>query len=202
MIIFMCRGYEHAIVITNRKLVRGDFFQQMEKVIRLHPCGVILREKDLTDGEYEEMAEKILEMCDREGVRCFLHSRFEVARRLGCRRIHVSIPVLEEMGDEERERMKEEFEEISVSCHSMADVEFAVRCGGTQIVLGTIFETECKAGLKGKGVEFVREVSAACSVPVYAIGGIDMQRLRLVMENGAAGGCMMSGFMRLEVNES
>ena len=37
MIIFMCKSYEHAIVITNRMLVQGDFLEQMEKVIALHP---------------------------------------------------------------------------------------------------------------------------------------------------------------------
>ena len=34
-------------------------------------------------------------------------------------------------------------------------------------------------------------------VPVYAIGGITPERLPEVMEAGAAGGCMMSGFMKL-----
>ena len=45
----MYRDYEHTIVITNRGLVQGDFFEQMERVISLHPHAVILREKDLTD---------------------------------------------------------------------------------------------------------------------------------------------------------
>ena len=56
MIIFMCKSYEHAIVITNRILVQGDFLEQMEKVIALHPHAVILREKDLPDEEYEKRA--------------------------------------------------------------------------------------------------------------------------------------------------
>lgn len=73
----------------------------------------------------------------------------------------------------------------------------AVKNGATQIILGTIFETECKKGLKGKGLEFVREICKACPVPEYAIGGINMERLPQVMDAGAAGGCMMSGFMRM-----
>ena len=79
----------------------------------------------------------------------------------------------------------------------MEDMELAVKSGASQIILGTIFETECKKGLKGKGVEFVREVCEKCPVPVYAIGGINMERLPIIMQAGAAGGCMMSGFMRL-----
>ena len=197
MIIFMCKQYEHTIAITNRTLVQGDFLEQMQKVVRLHPHAVILREKDLSDEEYEMLAEKILEMCRESGVHCFLHSRISVANRLGCRRIHMSIPVLMAMSEEERSQLRKNFLEISVSCHSMEDMNIAVKNGATQIILGTIFETECKKGLKGKGLGFVTEICKACPVPVYVIGGINLERLPQVMEAGAAGGCMMSGFMRI-----
>lgn len=193
----MYKQYEHTIVITNRALVQGDFFKQMQKVIRLHPHAVILREKDLSDEEYEVLAEKVLSLCTEEKVDCFLHSRISIAHRLGCKRIHLSIPGFMAMSEEERSQLKKEFQEISVSCHSMEDVNLAVKNGATQIILGTIFETECKKGLKGKGLEFVREICKSCPVPVYAIGGINMERLPQVMEAGAAGGCMMSGFMRI-----
>ena len=193
----MCKQYEHTIAITNRALVQGDFLEQMQKVIQLHPRAVILREKDLSDEEYETLAEKVLGLCNEEKVPCFLHSRISVAHRLGCKRIHLSIPALEAMSEENHSQLKKEFQEISVSCHSMEDVNIAVKNGATQIILGTIFETECKKGLKGKGLDFVREICRACPVPVYAIGGINMERLPQVMEAGAAGGCMMSGFMRI-----
>jgi thiamine-phosphate pyrophosphorylase len=35
------------------------------------------------------------------------------------------------------------------------------------------------------------------SIPVYAIGGITKERLLEIKQAGAAGGCMMSGMMRL-----
>lgn len=193
----MYNKYEHTIVITNRSLVRGDFWKQMEKVIHLLPHAVIIREKDLPEKEYKELAEKILHLCRVEGVRCFLHSRMDIAKDLGCENIHLSIPRLQSMNAAEQSQLKEDFREISVSCHSMEDMEYAVKNGASQIILGTIFETECKQGLKGKGLDFVRDICQKCPVPVYAIGGINLTRLPLVMEAGAAGGCMMSGFMRL-----
>ena len=193
----MCKQYEHTIAITNRALVEGDFLEQMQKVIRLHPHAVIVREKDLPDDAYEALAEKILGLCDEEGVRCFLHSRIAVARKLGCRRIHLSIPALGAMSEAERIRLQRDFAEISVSCHSLEDVDIAVKNGATQIILGTIFETECKKGLKGKGTGFVEAICKSCPLPVYAIGGISLERLPQVRKAGAAGGCMMSGFMKL-----
>lgn len=196
MITSMCNSYEHTIVITNRHLVQGDFLKQLEKVTKLHLHALILREKDLTDDAYESLAKKVFDLCKREDITFFLHTKIEIARKIGCQNIHLSIPVLKGLSETEKKALTEDFCEISISCHSMEDVEIAMAGGATQIILGTIFETECKKGVLGKGVEFVREICQKCPLPVYAIGGMNMQRLPLVIDAGAAGCCMMSGFMQ------
>lgn len=196
MITSMCNSYEHTIVITNRHLVQGDFLEQLEKVTKLHPHALILREKDLTDDAYESLAKKVFDLCKREDITCFLHTKIEIARKIGCQNIHLSIPVLKGLSETEKKALTEDFCEISISCHSMEDVEIAMAGGATQIILGTIFETECKKGVLGKGVEFVREICQKCPLPVYAIGGMNLQRLPLVIDAGATGCCMMSGFMQ------
>lgn len=196
MITSMCNSCEHTIVITNRHLVQGDFLKQLEKVTKLHPHALILREKDLTDDAYESLAKKVFDLCKREDITFFLHTKIEIARKIGCQNIHLSIPVLKGLSETEKKALTEDFCEISISCHSMEDVEIAMAGGATQIILGTIFETECKKGVLGKGVEFVREICQKCPLPVYAIGGMNLQRLPLVIDAGAAGCCMMSGFMQ------
>lgn len=196
MITSMCNSYEHTIVITNRHLVQGDFLKQLEKVTKLHPHALILREKDLTDDAYESLAKKVFDLCKREDITFFLHTKIEIARKIGCQNIHLSIPVLKGLSETEKKVLTEDFCEISISCHSMEDVEIAMAGGATQIILGTIFETECKKGVLGKGVEFVREICQKCPLPVYAIGGMNLQRLPIVIDAGAAGCCMMSGFMQ------
>lgn len=196
MITSMCNSYEHTIVITNRHLVQGDFLKQLEKVTKLHPHALILREKDLTDDAYESLAKKVFDLCKREDITFFLHTKIEIARKIGCQNIHLSIPVLKGLSETEKKALTDYFCEISISCHSMEDVKIAMAGGATQIILGTIFETECKKGVLGKGVEFVREICQKCPLPVYAIGGMNLQRLPLVIDAGAAGCCMMSGFMQ------
>lgn len=197
MIISMCKLYQHTIVITNRALVQGDFLAQMKKVIALHPHAVILREKDLADSEYEELAKDVQNLCAQEDIPCFLHSRIALARKLGWEQLHLSIPGLQSLCEQERTTLRKDFRGLSVSCHSRDDVAYAVRNGATQIILGTIYETDCKKGLKGRGLDFVKEICESCPVPVYAIGGINLERLPAVMDAGAAGGCMMSGFMKM-----
>lgn len=197
MIIFMCKAYQHTIVITNRSLVQGDYLTQIRKVCRLHPYALILREKDLEPRAYETLAGQVMQICEEYGVICFLHFHAEIAEKLGCRNIHISIPFLNSLTLDEKKHLRSSFDRISVSCHQKEEAELAVKCGATQIVLGTIFETACKPGRIGSGTDFVRSVCRSCPVPVYAIGGINLERVKLVMEAGAAGGCMMSAFMEL-----
>ena len=184
--------YKDLIVITNRSLVKGDYLEKLREVMMLHPCACILREKDLSDDEYSELAERVQDICFEYDVPFFVHGHPDTALEIGCRNIH--LPVWAVMSADKK-ALKEDFDRISVSCHSVEDVEKALFCGATQIVLGTIYETECKKGLKGRGTDFVKEVCDMCPVPVYAIGGITPENLKDVMDSGAAGGCMMSGFM-------
>lgn len=191
MITFM---FKDVIAVTNRKLVKGDYLEQIRKVVSKQPYGLILREKDLSDEEYETLSAKVLKICAESGTLCFLHSRYQIAEKLGCRNIHLSLGSF----IENRENIRH-FERISVSCHSLSDVKKALDYGATQIVLGTIFETECKKGQKGKGVDFLKEITGYCrangGIPVFAIGGITPEKLNEVKSAGARGGCMMSYMM-------
>lgn len=197
MIISMCDSFiKDTVVITNRKLVKGDYLSQLRKVISLKPNSLILREKDLTDDEYEKLALTVIDICKEAKVPFILHQRIDVARRINCKNIQLSVSQLADL-----KSYIDEFTLISVSCHSLEDVQYAISMGANQIVLGTIFETDCKKGLKGKGLEFVKEICDYCKnngdVPVYAIGGINPSNIELVINSGARGGCMMSYLMTL-----
>ncbi|MBP3216028.1 MAG: thiamine phosphate synthase [Clostridium sp.] len=194
MIISMYDGgiYRHLIAVTDRKLCAGDFTEQVGKIASLHPAGLILREKDLSDEEYTTMAFCIQEICRRENVPFFVHGRLSSARQIGCRNLHLPLQTLQQLGGKPAD-----IDILSVSCHSREDVMQAEKQGADRIILGTIYETGCKPHLAGKGASFVREICRETPLPVYAIGGIKPSNLREVMDAGAAGGCMMSGFMTL-----
>jgi len=112
------------------------------------------------------------------------------------------------------------FKVIGTSVHSVEDAIKAEQLGATYMTAGHIFATDCKKGLPPRGLDFLKNVCDAVEIPVYAIGGINIAssgdstasdapstydavrdisvpRLADVMECGAAGGCIMSGMMRV-----
>lgn len=87
---------------------------------------------------------------------------------------------------------------MGVSVHSPEEAKEAEALGADYVTAGHIFETDCKKGLKGRGLEFLRQVSQGVSIPVYAIGGISAENMESVREAGANGACIMSGFMKAD----
>lgn len=182
------------LCVTNRTLCHEDFLQRIEKIAAAHPAGILLREKDLTPEEYKKLAEKVLEICKVHNTPCILHTFASVARELGSPALHLPLSVLRTLSLEERSA----FSALGGSCHSAADAIEAQALGCTYITAGHVFDTDCKKGLPGRGLAFLREVTENVSIPVYAIGGICPENMDSVRETGAAGACVMSGAMVCE----
>lgn len=182
------------LCVTNRRLCREDFFCRLEKILRERPGGLILREKDLCEEAYEALAGQVLALCEAYRVPCILHGCPGAARKLNHKAIHLPMPVLRGLSWED----KSFFEVLGASCHSVEEAREAENLGCTYLTAGHIFATDCKMGLPGRGVEFLREVCRTVSVPVYAIGGIEAGRIPAVREAGAAGACLMSSLMVTE----
>ncbi len=180
------------ICVTNRRLCCEDFLMRIEKTVKCRPAAVLLREKDLPEAEYEALAASVTALCGSYGVPCILHTFVEAAVRLHAQAVHLPLPVLRGMSEE----MKNKFRVLGTSCHSVEEAAEAERLGCTYLIAGHIFETDCKDGLFGRGLPFLRQVSACVAIPVWAIGGIGADNAEDVRRAGAQGICVMSGIMR------
>ena len=179
------------ICVTNRKLCREDFFVRVEKIAKANPKAIILREKDLSESDYGALAFEIMKICRKYDTPYILHNFVNVAVKQKEEYIHLPLSVLRKMSSDEKSR----FSVIGASCHSADDAEEAEKLGCSYITAGHIFDTECKKGLPGRGLDFLDEICRRVTVPVYAIGGIDKGNYADVCRAGAAGACVMSGLM-------
>ena len=177
--------------VTNRLLCREDFLSRIEKLAEARPKGIILREKDLSADEYKSLAQAVSEICERYGTICILHSFAEIAEELCVKNLHLPLHLLRELPKNKRSS----FTVLGASCHSAEEAKEAEALGCTYITAGHVFDTDCKKGLPGRGLEFLKQVCGSVSLPVYAIGGINAENARQVISAGAKGVCVMSGAM-------
>ena len=186
------------LCITNGNLCKDDFLKRIDQIAACHPAGIVLREKYMPEPEYKTLAAQVLEICRTYHTPCILHSFIETALELNAKAIHLPLPIMRQM----EEHKKTAFSCIGASCHSLDDAKEAKKLGCTYITAGHIFETDCKKGLSGRGIPFLQEIVRSVNLPVYAIGGIDEQNIKLIRSAGASGACVMSGAMQCDnVNE-
>ena len=179
------------LCVTSRALCREDFLTRLERLAAARPAGIILREKDLSPAAYRALARAALDLCASHGVPCILHTFVREALELGAPAIHLPLPALRGLSPAERRA----FSTLGASCHSAEDAAEAEALGCTYVTAGHVFDTACKAGTPGRGLDFLRDVCRRVSIPVYAIGGITPENVVAARAAGAAGACVMSGAM-------
>ena len=90
---------------------------------------------------------------------------------------------------------------IGTSIHSVDDAVFAESHGADYITAGHIFTTDCKKGLPGRGIDWLKSICNAVSIPVYAIGGISDANVSMLSDCNISGYCMMSASMKPILSE-
>ena len=187
--------YKNFICVADRKISRAPFLQQIETICALRPKALILREKDLTEAEYTQLAQKVQAICKTYGVKFIVHTFWRAGLALGADGVHLPLPVCAAMTAAERLQAGH----FGVSVHSAEEAKAAIKFGAAYLIAGHIYESSCKEGVLPRGLAFLKTICALSPVPVYAIGGIGFNKAQLeeVLACGAAGACVRSAFMRL-----
>ena len=188
--------------ITNRRLVEGDFLAQIERVAAMEMVDwLIVREKDLRAKEYRILFAKVARIAHKGGKKCLAHGRIalSVMSELGADGIHLPLDVLREWRAASGRRSALQagaVQLVGASAHSAAEIAEAVALGADYATLSPIFATDCKPGAAPLGTAALAAACKESPIPIFALGGIGMDKLDACIEAGAAGCCMMSELMR------
>lgn len=179
-------------IVTNRNIVKyGDLYSVVQKAVESGVDAIILREKDLPFEELRLMAEKIKDIIADKNVRLIINGNIEVARKMKTAGFHI--------GFEKFMKQKYKFDGLlGVSVHSLEEAVLAEKNGANYILAGHVYETDCKKGLKPRGVEFIKSITSSVNIPVIALGGIDEKNVKQVLSSGADGVAVMSYIMAAE----
>jgi thiamine-phosphate pyrophosphorylase len=185
--------------ITDRRQLRSVSLAAMiRETLHAGVDMVQIREKDLTSRELVALVEEALTLkvgaggagpgpnavrpylagteYGRGGARVVVNDRVDVALAGGADGVHLaahSMPV-----DVVRRIAPRPFV-IGVSCHSLGEAMAAESGGADYLVLGPVFETPSKLGYGPPlGLEKLRNVTSQIRIPVLALGGITLERLR------------------------
>ena len=196
-------------IISNRKLCEnGDLEKQIEKIFSDYEKKIILenfeivsltlREKDLDKNEYLKLIEEIYPICQKYKINLILHQNYDLNldEKYDIEGIHLSYSIFKSLNQNIKAELIKKYKRIGVSIHSLDEAKEVENLGASYLVAGHIFETDCKKGLKPRGLKFIEDLSSTLTIPIFAIGGIDEKNSQSVINSGAFGVCMMSNLMK------
>ncbi|MFJ5623927.1 thiamine phosphate synthase [Peribacillus loiseleuriae] len=154
---------------------------------------VQIREKTKTAQEIITL----LQYMEEGGVekdKIILNDRLDIALLMGIPSVHLSekgLPV---------KMVKQNFPHIRVgrSVHSYEGAKKAERDGADYVLYGHCFETNSKKGKTPNGIQPILEMKEELRIPVYAIGGITLNKIDTLQQVKADGIAVMSGIFSAE----
>jgi len=184
-------------LITNRRQVRcGDLCVAVEAALRGGVRAVQVREKDLSARELHELASRMRDITHRYSAKLFVNDRADVALAVGADGVHLgghSMPVRAV-----RELVGERLM-VGVSCHGMEGALAAEEDGADFITFSPIYETPSKIAYgKPLGPELLAEAVDQLHLPVFALGGIKLDKIGEVVRHGAVGIALISAILAAE----
>lgn len=181
-------------LITDRTQCAPDSLEtHIDKACEAGLKAVQLREKDLSDRELFELAEKLRKITDRHQTRLFINDRTDIALMVGADGVHAredSMPI------DEIKKVNNNDLWVGCSTHSLESAKQAEEKGADFILFGPIFDTPSKRKYgRPKGVVALQEIIQFMKIPVFAVGGINLDNAERCLEYDADGLAGISSVM-------
>lgn len=180
-------------LITDRHKTKGrPLTAVVEEALKGGVKAVQLREKDLGARELFELALSMRRVTKDYGAKLFINDRVDIAMAVKADGVHLGQNCFS--ARDVRKLFAKGI--IGVSTHSLKEARRAGDEGADFITLGPIFHTSSKASYgEPLGIEIIKKVKAEIKMPVFAIGGIQNNNIKCVMNAGADGVAIISAII-------
>ena len=163
--------------------------RQVEAALQNGATCLQLREKALDPAAFLEEARQMTLLCGRYGVPLIINDNVEVALACGAAGVHLG---QQDMPIAQARRMAGPDLILGASAHTVQEALEAQAAGADYLGVGAVFSTSTKADASPLPLTTLREICAAVSIPVVAIGGITETNLLQLTGCGAAGVAVVS----------
>ena len=176
--------------VTDRAWTGGQpLARQVEAALQNGATCLQLREKALDPAAFREEARQMAVLCGRYGVPLIINDNVEVALACGVAGVHLG---QQDMPIAQARRMAGPDLILGASAHTVQEALEAQAAGADYLGVGAVFSTSTKADASPLPLTTLREICAAVSIPVVAIGGITETNLLQLTGCGAAGVAVVS----------
>ena len=156
-----------------------------------------LRAKQESPDETRRLAELILPVTRAAGVPLVINDYANLALDLGTECVHLGQEDFFDAGHTHRSQFSTINPQLllGLSSHAPEQAARAVQAGANYIAIGPVFATGTKPTARPVTLEYVRWAAASLSLPWFAIGGITLENVNLILAAGARRICVVSAIL-------
>ncbi|MBC7765559.1 MAG: thiamine phosphate synthase [Hyphomonadaceae bacterium] len=165
--------------------------QQVEQAIQGGVTCVQLREKNMADADFLNLAKEIKLITDRYKIPFIINDNVDVAIAVNADGVHVGQSDMR--ASNVRARIGDKI--VGVSAQTVEQAVYAEQCGASYIGVGAVFSTTTKLDANTLSLETLSHICKAVSIPVVAIGGINAQNIAQLKGSGIDGVAVVSAIL-------
>ncbi len=167
-----------------------QFLATLEKALQRGLRLVQLRGKQLDDAALRQLAPLVRDLCRRYGAGLLLNGTPQLAASLGMDGVQLGSSALLRYRQRPPELMGLM---LGASCHTAEELAHACAMGADFALLSPVMPTRSHPGMLPLGWEKFAELTAASTIPVYALGGMTAADIPLAWRKGGQGVAAISG---------
>ncbi len=183
------------MLITNSRLFsdKKSFLLGCEAALSAGVEVIQLREKTKSAKELLCLARDLREMTLEFKAALIINDRVDIAKLIGADGVHLPSDAFSPL---EARAILGGKAVIGVSAHCVEEAQEAEAHGADYVTLSPIYYTTSKARYGSPiGLAPLRAATARLKIPIYALGGINKDRIKEVLGAGAAGAAVISAIL-------
>lgn len=169
------------------KLGVPEFMVRLEAALARGMRLIQLREKGLADDALAKLAHDVVALAHRHGARVLINGNETLAREVGADGMHLTAQQLRNAG------ARPQLNLCAASCHDAGELARAAALGLDFVVLSPVLPTASHPGEPGIGWSRFEALARDYPLPVYALGGMNVDMLGVARTHGAHGVALLSG---------
>ena len=180
-------------LVTDEACLHGrPLLKCVEEALAAGVTLVQYRAKAVDGGVLYAEACRLKELCDKYNVPLIINDRLDIALAVGAAGVHLG---QDDLPCAVARRLVGEDFIIGVSAHNPAEAVQAVSEGADYLGCGAVFGTATKHDVAKLGLENLRSIRKAVTVPMVGIGGITADNYAEVLATGEDGAAIVSGIL-------
>jgi 8-oxo-dGTP diphosphatase len=184
------RGIIQAVRLPDRYLItpepdgsRAVFLRQLDRALARGVTLVQLRARHCTADQYRILTGEVLAICAHHGAHLLLNAAPHTVAETGAAGVHLSGQWLRRL----HRRPLPQSCWVGASCHNAEELAHACAIGADFVVVSAVRRTPSHAGVRPIGFHGLHSLTEISPVPVYALGGMQVDDVETACKAGAQG---------------